>query len=201
MARDPSPEQLARLQTFAAAVIDSPHNLVSRRARGELWERHVLEAVAFANLLPAARTLLDVGSGGGFPGLVVAIMRPEVHVTLLDSSAKKTAFLEEMAEELQLDVDVVRGRAEDLRDGPLGGAFELVSARAVAPLGRLAGWTLPFVVPGGHLYAVKGARWDVELHAASSELRRWGGTVVATPADVEREKDEPMVIVIRKDEQ
>lgn len=200
MARDPSPEQLARLRAFAAAVIQSPHNLVSRRARAELWERHVLEAVAFADRLPAAKTLLDVGSGGGFPGLVVAIMRPGLNVTLLDSSAKKTAFLEDMAEELGIDVDVVRGRAEDLRDGPLGGAFELVSARAVAPLDRLAGWTLPFLVPGGQLYAVKGARWDVELHAASAELRRWGGTVVATPAGVDRGEVEPMVVVIRKDE-
>jgi 16S rRNA (guanine527-N7)-methyltransferase len=200
MAADPSPEQLARLRAFAAAVQDSPHNLVSRRAREELWERHVMEAVAFAHMLPTATSLLDVGSGGGFPGLVVAIMRPELRVTLLDASAKKTAFLRTMVVELGLTADVVRGRAEELRDGPLAAAFELVTARAVAPLDRLLGWTIPFVTPGGELHAIKGARWDVELHGARTELRRWGATVARTPADAPPQDGQPIVVVIRKDE-
>ncbi len=189
----------ARLRAFASAVIASPHNLVSKRAKGELWERHVLESVALAEVLPGPGRLLDVGSGGGFPGLVIALRRPDLDVTLLDSSAKKTAFLAEIADELDMRVHVVRGRAEELRSGPLGQAFDLVTARAVAPLERLLGWTMPFLVPGGLLYAVKGERWQEEVTAAIGALRTWDAQVMATPADQPGDDPyQPRVVVLRR---
>jgi 16S rRNA (guanine527-N7)-methyltransferase len=174
-----------RLERFAELVAASPHNLVSRGARSELTTRHVPEAVAVARLLPrGAGKLLDVGSGGGFPGMVIAIVRPELDVHLLDATAKKTAFLRAAADELGVAVTVHTGRAEELARSDLGGSFDLVTARAVAPLSRLLPWTIPFLRPGGVLCAVKGERWHEELRAAEPLLGRLGARVLATPDDL-----------------
>lgn len=171
----------AKLQRFTEAVQASPHNLVSKRARDELWTRHVPECIAFTRLLPVgAQRLLDVGSGGGFPGIVIAVLRPDLEVHLLDSVGKKTSFLRDQADALDLDVTVHTGRAEDLGADPdLTASFGLITARAVAPLQRLVPWTAPFLAPGGALYAIKGARWEEELQEASAVIERFG--LVATP--------------------
>jgi 16S rRNA (guanine527-N7)-methyltransferase len=189
LSQDPATE--AALERFAALVASSPHNLVSRRAREELTTRHVPECVALADLLPAGPArLLDVGSGGGFPGLVIAITRPELEVHLLDSTAKKTQFLTETAQELALtNITVHTGRAEELGRGPLRSSFDLVTARAVAALDRLLPWTVPFLAPEGVLYAVKGERWREELEQATHVLRRTGARVLATPDDLPQRGD------------
>ncbi len=199
MVSSPAPSDDARLRAFATAVRESPHNLVSSRAKEELWERHIAESVALAAMLPGPGRVLDVGSGGGLPGLVIAERRPDLDVVLLDSSKKKAEFLVETARALQIPARVVRGRAEDVRDGPLRGGFEVVTARAVAPLSRLLGWTLPFLVPGGLLYAVKGEQWAAEVAEAAGDLRTWDGQVVATPDDVdESHPAAPRVVVVRR---
>lgn len=197
---DLDPATSARLETFVRAVETSPHNLVSRRALGELRDRHVPECIELARMLPqGGRDLLDVGSGGGFPGLVIAAVRPDLRVTLLDSTRKKTDFLLETAEAMGVDVTVINARAEDVTD-ELGRRFDLVTARAVAPLERLLAWTLPFLRSGGLLYAVKGERWAEELEAAQHELRRWRAQVVATPDDAPPGDDgvavTPLVVII-----
>ena len=186
MTGDLTDEQIAQLWAFAERVRESPHNLVSRRARDELHTRHVPEGVELARLLPSGpHRLLDVGSGGGFPGIVVAIVRPDLEVHLLEATRKKVGFLEGMCAELTLDVTVHHGRAEDLahRDG-LAASFNLVTARAVAALASLLDLTLPFLATDGVLYAVKGERWAEELTAAEQALRRAGGVVLATPDDL-----------------
>lgn len=189
------------LEEFVRAVEASPHNLVSKRARSELRERHVVESVALARMLPTGpAALLDVGSGGGFPGMVIAIVRPDLKVTLLDSTRKKTDFLTETARSLALEIEVINARAEEaLADR--GGAFDLVTARAVAPLDRLVGWTVPFLRPGGLCYAVKGERWAEEIEEAGPALRRHGASIVHTPADDPQHPDEdaphrPRVVII-----
>lgn len=191
--------QRALLDRFAAAVEASPHNLVSRRAREELRTRHVPESVAFARMLPAGPArVLDIGSGGGFPGLVVAVTRPDLAVELLDSTRKKADFLRGVAAELGIDVVVHAGRAEDLGRGELGGVFDAVTARAVAALDRLVQLAMPFLRPGGTLYAIKGERWAEELEAAAGALRRAGARVACTPAaaGVGDEVDRPRVVSI-----
>ena len=198
---DLTPQQRAQLAQFAVLVRESPHNLVSRRARDELETRHIPEAVALAHLLPGgAHRCLDVGSGGGFPGMVLAIVRPDLDVHLLDATRKKAAFLQETAAVLELPVTVHHGRAEDLAAGELSGAFDLVTARAVAALDALLDITLPFLGPQGVLYAVKGERWAEELAEAQGRLRRLGATVLATPEDQQRPaftcETQPRVLVI-----
>lgn len=185
MITESAPVVADRLERFAQLVADSPHNLVSKRARAELLTRHVPEAVAVATLLPQGTgRLLDVGSGGGFPGMVIAIVRPDLQVHLLDATAKKTAFLRSASAALGVGVTVHTGRAEELTRTELGGSFDLVTARAVAPLARLLPWTIPFLRPGGVLCAIKGERWEEELQAAASLLGRLGARLLATPDDL-----------------
>lgn len=193
---DPRPTTLAQ---FAALVRASPHNLVSRRDRGHLHERHLAESVAVADRIPAGtRRLLDVGSGGGFPGFVIAVMRPEIEVHLLDSIRKKTDFLAESAARLHVDLQIHTGRAEELATGTLGSSFDLVTARAVAPLPALLALTMPYLRLGGHLYAIKGARWREELAAATCALARHGATVVETPVGGDGPGAGPMVVIIER---
>jgi 16S rRNA (guanine527-N7)-methyltransferase len=199
---DLQPATEARLRSFAELVASSPHNLVSKRARAELMTRHVPECVAFAQVLPAGpHRLLDVGSGGGFPGLVLAIVRPELEVHLLDSTAKKTAFLREAAAAIGVEVSVHTGRVEQLMQGELAGSFDVVTARALAPLDKLVSWTLPFLRVGGLLCAIKGERWSEELREAEPVLRRLGARVVSTPASAATSPDEtsPRVVMIARE--
>jgi 16S rRNA (guanine527-N7)-methyltransferase len=194
--------QREQLERFADLVGSSPHNLVSRRAREELRSRHVPEAVALAGMLPTGPgRLLDVGSGGGFPGLVIAIVRPELEVHLLEATRKKVDFLRGAADELGVPVAVHRGRAEELAKGPnLAGRFEVVTARAVAALAELVPLTVPFLAQGGIVYAVKGERWREELDAASAALRAARASVLATPDDDASVRDpqdaRPLVVMI-----
>lgn len=169
------------LRRFAASVADSPHNLVSKQARTELLQRHVPESRRFAAVLPGPGRLLDLGSGGGFPGLVIAIVRPDLDVHLLEATGKKAEFLERTGATLGIPVTVHHGRAEELARGPLAGAFDIVTARAVAPLDRLVVLAAPFLCPGGTLHALKGERWREELDRAAPLLPALDLAVVAVP--------------------
>jgi 16S rRNA (guanine527-N7)-methyltransferase len=141
--------------------------LIGPREIPRLWDRHLLNSAAIASLVPAGARVVDVGSGAGLPGIPLALARPDLTVTLLEPLARRVAFLTECVERLRLDtVTVIRGRAEE---GPvrreLGGA-DVVTARAVAPLDKLAGWCLPLLRPGGQLLALKGSSAAEELAAA-----------------------------------
>lgn len=137
-----------------------------------IWERHLLNSAAIARLVPARCSLVDVGSGAGLPGLVLAILLPGVRVTLVEAMARRVAFLEECVSELALpNVEVVRGRAEELA-GRM--AADVVTARAVAPLDKLAGLCLGLLRPGGKVLAIKGASAEAELARARPVLARLG---------------------------
>jgi 16S rRNA (guanine527-N7)-methyltransferase len=168
---------------YAAALRASPHNLLSARGVAELEDRHIPESLRFALALPEGPRTLDVGSGGGLPGLVVAIARPDLEVHLIEATGKKADFLAETAAALDLRVTVHRGRAEDLAGSDLAGSFDIVTARAVARLDGLIPLTAPFLRVGGQLHAIKGERWAEELAAAGSVMRRWGMRVLSVPED------------------
>lgn len=193
------PEHRAeQLWRYIGLLRESPHNLLSPRGLEELPTRHVPECIALARRLPPGpATLLDVGSGGGLPGIVIAIVRPDIAVTLLEATGKKAEFLRHAAGSLELDLTVLNDRAEALVE-PLAGRFDLVTARAVAPLPRLLDWTIPFLVPGGRLYAVKGERWSEELEEAAPRLAALGAEVVAVPPDAADEDDphHPRVVIL-----
>lgn len=172
--------------------------LIGPREAPRIWDRHLLNCAAVAERIPSGATVLDVGSGAGLPGLVLAVARPDLSVTLVEPLARRTAFLVEAVAQLDLaaSVRVIRGRAEEVASGggvePLTG--DVVTARAVAPLDRLARWCLPLAVPGGRLVALKGASAAEEAaeHAVvvdrigggSPEVHHCGAGVVEPPTTV-----------------
>jgi 16S rRNA (guanine527-N7)-methyltransferase len=164
--------------------------LIGPREVPRLWDRHLLNSAAIASLVPDGARVVDVGSGAGLPGIPLALARPDLTVTLLEPLARRVAFLVECVERLGLDrVTVVRGRAEE---GPirreLGGA-DVVTARAVAPLDKLAGWCLPLLRDGGLLLAMKGS-------TAAEELAAAGSLVGAADARVTRAGDPPATVIV-----
>src|SRR5262245_36061264 len=134
--------------------------LIGPREAPRIWDRHLLNCAAVAELVPSGARVVDVGSGAGLPGIVLAVARPDVEVVLVEPLARRTVFLDAAVSALDLDrTTVVRARAEELapvRGRPRIDRAEIVTARAVAPLDRLAAWCLPLVADGGRLLALKG---------------------------------------------
>ena len=143
--------------------------LIGPREADRLWGRHVLNSAVLAGLPGQGARMLDVGSGAGLPGVPLAIARPDLAVVLLEPLLRRYEFLVQVVDELELGdrVQVVRGRAEDLHDN-----FDVVTARAVAPLGKLLGWTKPLFLPDGELLALKGSSAADEVRDAGKQLRR-----------------------------
>jgi len=147
------------------------HGLLGPREVPRLWDRHLLNCAVVAELIEQRRgTLVDLGSGAGLPGLVLAMVLPDTAVTLLEPMERRCRFLAECVTELGLaNVSVLRGRAEDVTI-----RADVVTARAVAPLPRLAELAMGVVRPGGMVLAIKGRTAAEELKAAGSVLRRIG---------------------------
>jgi 16S rRNA (guanine527-N7)-methyltransferase len=145
------------------------YGLIGPREADRLWERHVLNSAAISELVPQAAGVIDVGSGAGLPGLPLAILRPDLRVTLLEPLLRRTRFLERAVEELDLSgrVSVIRGRAEEHRR-----RYEVVTARAVAPLTRLVPWCAPLRQARGAILALKGSSAAAEVASAAAELSR-----------------------------
>jgi 16S rRNA (guanine527-N7)-methyltransferase len=145
--------------------------LLGPREVPRLWDRHLLNCAVVAELVAERRgTLLDLGSGAGLPGLVLAMVLPDTAVTLLEPMERRCRFLTECVTELELaNVTVLRGRAEDVTL-----RTDVVTARAVAPLPRLAELAVGVVRPGGMVLAIKGRTAADELKAAGPVLRRMG---------------------------
>jgi 16S rRNA (guanine527-N7)-methyltransferase len=148
--------------------------LLGPREVPRLWDRHLLNSVAIAELLPERVRLVDIGTGGGLPGLALACVRPDLSVDLVESLLRRTDFLTEVVADLGLEsrVRVIRGRAEDSAVIDTVGSAEFVTARAVAPLDRLVRWSFPLLRPGGSLLALKGASAEDEVAEHQQFLTR-----------------------------
>ncbi|MFI5429702.1 16S rRNA (guanine(527)-N(7))-methyltransferase RsmG [Aeromicrobium sp. UC242_57] len=164
--RLPLAEEFAyRLATHAVV-----RGLIGPREVPRIWDRHMMNSAVVAPSLPNGATVADIGTGAGLPGLVSAIARPDIQMTLVEPLLRRTSFLDEVVRDLQLDnVEVVRARAEEVNQ-----TFDVVTARAVAALDKLGRWCMPLVRPGGVLLAMKGRTAADEIAAATATLHRLG---------------------------
>jgi 16S rRNA (guanine527-N7)-methyltransferase len=179
-------ERLPQVEQYAALLATDgvTRGLIGPREAPRLWDRHLVNSALLGELVPHGAAVCDIGSGAGLPGLVLAIARPDLRVCLVEPLLRRTTFLDEVVRSLGLDnVEVVRGRADVLHGVR---TFDVVTSRAVAPLERLLGWSMPLVASTGSLVAMKGTSVTDEIEAARVELDRWGCT-------------EPEVIVLGAD--
>ncbi|RFC64536.1 16S rRNA (guanine(527)-N(7))-methyltransferase RsmG [Fulvimarina endophytica] len=167
---DVSRETWERLDRYVALLTEwqTRMNLVAPASLAEVWERHVADSLQVTDLLPAFETLTDLGSGGGFPGIVIAIMRPEARVHLVESVGKKAGFLRAVAEDLGLSTHVHARRIEAC--GQVLARSDLVTARALASLDKLCSLVEPHLKPDARCFFAKGARHGEEIEEAKANF-------------------------------
>jgi len=166
-------DRLALVERYAELLATEGvvRGLIGPREAPRLWDRHLLNSAVLAELVTEGATVCDIGTGAGLPGVVLAIARPDLTITLVEPLLRRTTFLSEVVNELGLaGVDVVRGRAEDLHGSV---TYDVVTSRAVAPLTRLLGWSMPLVSPHGSLVAMKGQSVIEEITEAQHLLHSW----------------------------
>ncbi len=197
------PERYADLPALVSyarilATIGVERGLIGPREVPRLWARHLQNCAVVAEeerrAIPEGARVADIGSGAGLPGLVWAIVRPDLEVTLVEPLLRRSTFLAEVVEELDLAprVHVLRARAEDLSPA----SFDVVTARAVARLDRLVHWTLPLVRVGGWLVALKGAGAPEEVVEAAPGIRSLGGSPAVIRTYGAGEVDPPTTAIL-----
>lgn len=172
-----NPERAAAFNRYAEMLRERNEkiNLTAITEPEEVKVKHFLDSCSAAELLPGGASVLDIGSGAGFPGLPLKIVRPDLTVTLLDSVNKKVAFVSDVIAELKLSgVTAVHARIEDF---PHKGEYDAVVSRAVAELSTLAEYALPFVKIGGAFIAYKSEKAESEAEAAASAITLLGGRI------------------------
>ncbi|MGO3361677.1 MAG: 16S rRNA (guanine(527)-N(7))-methyltransferase RsmG [Corynebacterium sp.] len=151
--------------------------LIGPREVPRLWERHILNSAVLGEVLEDGARVVDVGSGAGLPGIPLAIARPDLCVQLVEPLLRRVTFLDEVVADLGLsNVEVFRGRAEEKSIRSAVGGADVVTSRAVAPVGRLMGWSLPLARVGGHVKALKGSSVGEELVRDAVDIRKAGGS-------------------------
>ncbi len=196
-------EQLAEFLELLL-LANRTHNLTAIRDPQLAWSRHMLESVMLSGFLGTARGIADIGSGGGVPGLPLAILNPDKHFSLVESIGKKSNFMQSVAASLGLEnVSVHNLRVEEMgRDPASRGNFDLVTARALGSLAELVELALPLVKLSGSLLAVKGARAEEEVVQAERALMLLGGQVVSIKPMFANAEDqgggESVVIEVKK---
>ena len=173
------PDAVMELEAYARSLATDglTRGLIGPREVPRIWERHIANCAVVEELIPRDSSITDVGSGAGLPGLVLAIVRPDISVTLVEPLLRRTTYLSETVTTLGLAnrVEVLRGRAQDFH-GKL--RTDVVTSRAVAALGDLVGWSWPLVAPGGSIVAMKGETAPAEVVAAQPIFTRLG---IASP--------------------
>ncbi|MCO1658050.1 16S rRNA (guanine(527)-N(7))-methyltransferase RsmG [Pseudonocardia humida] len=164
-------------QRYAEHLVTSgvERGLIGPREAPRVWDRHVLNCAVVAEIVPDGARIVDVGSGAGLPGIPLAIARPDLHVVLLEPLARRVEWLREVVADLGLTIEVERGRAEEPDVRRRWEGADVVTARAVAPLARLASWCVPLLRSGGMMLALKGASAAAEVERDAAAVRRAGG--------------------------
>lgn len=175
-------DRLAQLARYLAMLLEANQrmNLTAVREPEAAWRRLIVDSLTLLpglEPLDAGARIIDVGSGGGLPGVPVAIARPDLHVTLLEATGKKARFLESCASELPLpNVAVLHDRAEVVGQNPRHRQkYDLAMCRAIGPMSELLEYTLPLVKVGGRVLAMKGPKVEQELAHAGDALAKLGG--------------------------
>lgn len=151
--------------------------LIGPREVTRLWERHILNSAVLAEVIEDGVRVVDIGSGAGLPGIPLAIARPDLHIQLVEPLLRRATFLHEVVADLGLDsVEVHRGRAEEKSIVRAVGGADVVTSRAVAPVGRLMGWSLPLARRQGYVRALKGSSVSEELIRDATDIRKAGGS-------------------------
>lgn len=166
-------QDLAVAYHESLATDATTRGFIGPREKPRLWDRHIYNCAVIGESIPEGARVIDIGSGAGLPGIPLAIARPDLQVTLLEPLLKRSNYLAEITEKLGLDnVTVIRDRAENLgKDAK----FDVVTSRAVAPLAKLARWSLPLCKPGGMMLAMKGASASEEIERDKSAIKRAQG--------------------------
>jgi 16S rRNA (guanine527-N7)-methyltransferase len=152
------PEREAQIRAYAQFLLTAgiERGLIGPREGERIWERHIFNCLPVTQLIPQGASLFDIGSGAGLPGIVIALARPDLQVTLIEPLERRVEFLKEATE--GLDIEVIRGRAQDVKK-----SAEYVTARAVAPLEKLKKMSWHMVKTGGALLAMKGESAATEM--------------------------------------
>jgi len=158
------------------ATDGSTRGFIGPREVPRLWDRHLINCAVIGDVMEEGATIVDIGSGAGLPGIPLAIARPDLKITLIEPLLKRSVFLQEVVDKLALDnVTVIRGRAEEGPVKKAAAGADIVTSRAVAPLGKLAKWSLPLVRRGGEMIAMKGESVHEELERDAADIKRAGG--------------------------
>jgi 16S rRNA (guanine527-N7)-methyltransferase len=148
-------------QFLAGAGVE--RGLLGPREMDRLWDRHILNSAAMAELFDADERVADIGSGAGLPGIPLALARPDLRLTLIEPLLRRSEFLREVVDDLGLEITIVRGRAEDRSVRQQVGEMDAVVSRAVASLDKLTKWSVPLLRRDGRMVAMKGERAEEEI--------------------------------------
>ena len=163
----PSPDLLTffkggqdQIQAFAQILVTKgiERGLIGPKEGDRIWQRHIANCIPITTIIKPKLRLVDIGSGAGLPGIVIALARPDLRVTLVEPLQRRVDFLTEVVAKLDIPVEVIRGRAEIVKK-----QFEVVTARAVAPLEKLIQISWHMIPKGGQLLAIKGEGAQAEL--------------------------------------
>jgi 16S rRNA (guanine527-N7)-methyltransferase len=156
---------LGRARRYAEILAGAgvERGLLGPREVDRLWDRHILNSAAVAELLGSGERIADIGSGAGLPGIPLALARSDLRLTLIEPLLRRSDFLREVADDLGLEITIVRGRAEDRFVREQVGEMDAVVSRAVASLDKLAKWSVPLLRADGRMIAIKGERAEEEI--------------------------------------
>ena len=169
-----------RAQRYAEILAGAgvERGLLGPREVDRLWDRHILNSAAIAELLADNQRIADIGSGAGLPGIPLALARPDLRLTLIEPLLRRNEFLREVVDDLGLEITIVRGRAEDRSVRQQVGEMDAVVSRAVASLDKLTKWSVPLLRPDGRMVAMKGERAEEEIREHRRVMASFGAVDV-----------------------